>query len=116
MDGTLRIDIGQRDGATVLSVEGEIDLATASMLDEQITAAIAAGTNETVIVDLDQVSFMDSTGLQVLLSHVFSEQNGSRIRVTKGSHQVHRLFEVSGMIDQLPFTSGESPRQPRSSG
>jgi anti-anti-sigma regulatory factor len=43
----------------------------------------------------------------VLLSHIFSEQNGSRLRVTKGSPQVHRLFEVSGMLDQLPFTTGD---------
>lgn len=107
VDGTLQIDIGHHDGATVLSVAGEIDLATAPMLDEKITAAFQAGTEDTVIVDLDRVSFMDSSGLQVLLSHIFSEQNGRRIRLTKGSPQVYRLFEVSGMVDQLPFTSGD---------
>jgi anti-anti-sigma factor len=101
----LQIDIGQRDGATVLEVEGEIDLATAAVLDERIRAAIEAGTDETVIVDLDRVSFMDSSGLQVLLRHIFSQQNGRRIRITKGSPQVYRLFEVSGMADKLPFTS-----------
>jgi anti-sigma B factor antagonist len=103
VDGTLQIDIGHQDGATVLSVAGEIDLATASMLDDSITAAFESGTEDDVIVDLDRVSFMDSSGLQVLLSHIFSEQNGRRIRVTKGSPQVYRLFEVSGMVDQLPF-------------
>ena len=93
MDGTLQIDIGHHDGATVLSVAGEIDLATAPMLDEKITAAFQAGTEDTVIVDLDRVSFMDSSGLQVLLGHIFSEQNGRRIRLTKGSPQVYRLFD-----------------------
>ena len=42
-----------------------------------------------------------------LYAHVLSEQNGKRIRLTKGSPQVFRLFEVSGMVDQLPFTSGD---------
>jgi anti-anti-sigma factor len=107
VDGTVQIDIGHRNGAPVLSVVGEIDLATASILDEQITAAVESDASQTVVVDLDQVSFMDSSGLQILLSHIFSEQNGSRLRVTKGSSQVHRLFEVSGMLDQLPFTTDE---------
>jgi anti-anti-sigma factor len=106
MDGTFQIEIEQRDGATVLSVAGEIDLATAPLLDERITAVETAGA-DTIVVDLDRVSFMDSSGLQVLLAHVFSEQNGKRIRLTKGSPQVFRLFEVSGMADQLPFMSGD---------
>jgi len=105
MRDAFRIEIGQRDGATVLSVTGEIDLATAPLLDEQISA-VEAGDAETILVDLDRVSFIDSSGLQVLLSHVFSEQNGKRIRLTKGSPQVVRLFEVSGMLDQLPLVSG----------
>jgi anti-anti-sigma factor len=101
----LQIDIGHRDGATVLSIEGEIDLATAPMLDEKIRAAVEADAEGTVVIDLDQVEFMDSSGLQVLLSHIFSQENGRRIRLTKGSPQVYRLFEVSGMADRLPFTS-----------
>jgi anti-sigma B factor antagonist len=102
MDGSLHIDIAQRNGATILSVLGEVDLATAPILDEQISA-VEAGDAATIVVDLDRVSFMDSSGLQVLLAHVFSEQSGSRIRLTRGSPQVVRLFTVSGMLEQLPF-------------
>lgn len=104
MDGGLHIDIAQRNGATILSVLGEVDLATAPILDEQISA-VEAGDATTIVVDLDRVSFMDSSGLQVLLAHVFAEQNGSRIRLTRGSPQVVRLFTVSGMLEQLPFVS-----------
>ena len=104
MEGSLHIDIAQRDGATVLSVLGEVDLATAPILDEQISA-VEAGDASTIVVDLDRVSFMDSSGLQVLLAHVFSDQNGSRIRITRGSPQVVRLFTVSGMLEQLPFVA-----------
>jgi anti-sigma B factor antagonist len=106
MDGSFHIDIGQRDGATVLSVAGEADLAPVPLLDKQISAVEAAGA-DTIVVDLDRVSFMDSSGLQVLLAHVFAEPNGNRIRLTKGSPQVFRLFEVSGMADKLPFMSGD---------
>ncbi|MGZ6565168.1 MAG: STAS domain-containing protein [Solirubrobacteraceae bacterium] len=104
MEGSLHIDIAQRNAATVLSVLGEVDLATAQILDEQISA-VEAGDATTIVVDLDRVSFMDSSGLQVLLAHVFSHQNGSRIRLTRGSPQVVRLFTVSGMLGQLPFVT-----------
>ena len=106
MEGSLHIDIAQRNGATILSVLGEVDLATAPILDEQISA-VEAGDASTIVVDLDRVSFMDSSGLQVLLAHVFSDQNGSRIRLTRGSPQVVRLFTVSGMLEQLPFLTAD---------
>jgi anti-sigma B factor antagonist len=106
MEGSLHIDIAQRNGATVLSVLGEVDLATAPILDEQMSA-VEAGDASTIVVDLDRVSFMDSSGLQVLLAHVFSDQNGSRIRLTRGSPQVVRLFTVSGMLEQLPFLTAD---------
>ncbi len=102
MEGTLHIDVAERDEMTVLSVLGEVDLATAPILDERISA-VAAGGAATIVVDLDRVTFMDSSGLQVLLAHIFSSRNGSRIRVTRGSPQVARLFTVSGMLEQLPF-------------
>ena len=104
MEGTLHIDIAQRNGATVLSVLGEVDLATAPILDEQISA-VEAGDAATIVVDLDRVTFMDSSGLQVLLAHVLSQQDGGRIRLTRGSPQVARLFTVSGMLEQLPFVT-----------
>jgi anti-sigma B factor antagonist len=98
------IEIIERDGALVLVVEGEIDIATAPLLEQRLTEA-EAGDAPQLIVDLDRVSFMDSTGLQVLVAHTLSETNGRRIRLTKGSPQVQRLFTVSGMAEHLPFVS-----------
>ena len=98
------IEIIERDDAVVLVVEGEIDIATAPLLEQRLSEA-EAGDAPQLIVDLDRVSFMDSTGLQVLVAHTMSETNGRRIRLTKGSSQVQRLFTVSGMADHLPFVS-----------
>lgn len=100
----LEIDIIERDNAVVLVIEGEIDIATAPLLEARLAEA-EAHDQPSVIVDLDRVSFMDSTGLQVLVAHTMSETNGRRIRLTKGSPQVQRLFTISGMVDHLPFVS-----------
>jgi anti-sigma B factor antagonist len=100
------IEIIQCDDAVTVVVEGEIDIATAPLLEQRLTE-VEAGDAPQLIIDLDRVSFMDSTGLQVLVSHTLSETNGRRIRLTKGSAQVQRLFTISGMVDHLPFVSSD---------
>jgi len=106
MEHVFDIDIDRRERVTVLTVSGEVDLATAPLLDERLTEAIADG-EATVIVNLDRVSFMDSTGLQVLIAHATPGRNGDRVRLTKGSAQVQKLFRVSGIHDRLPFVPDE---------
>jgi anti-anti-sigma factor len=104
MKPSFDIDIVERGDAVILILDGEIDLTTASLLEEKLSV-VEAQEATNVIVDLDRVSFMDSTGLQVLIAHTVAKQNGSRVRLTKGSPQVQRLFEVSGLRDHLPFVS-----------
>jgi anti-sigma B factor antagonist len=105
VENSFEIKIERRDDATVLRVIGEVDLATAPLLDEKLRATTAG----TVIVDLDQVAFMDSSGLRVLVEHTRGRENGGQLLVTRGSPQVHRLFEVSGVLPHLQFApSAES--------
>jgi anti-sigma B factor antagonist len=108
MEPTFGTEIVQRDDAVVLVVTGEIDIATAPVLEARLTEAEERDATS-VIVDLDRVSFMDSTGLQVLVAHALSRDNGNRLFLTRGSPQVQRLFTVSGMLDHLPFVSPEQP-------
>ncbi len=99
----MNIDIVERDGVLTLVLAGDIDIATAPWLDEQLCTAEAKDA-AAIVVDLDHVGFMDSSGLQVLLRHVaHSRQNGNRLRLTDGSAQVRRLFEVTGVSEHLPF-------------
>jgi anti-sigma B factor antagonist len=99
----VNIDVVERDGSLVLILEGELDIGTAPMLDQELERA-EAGDAGTLVVDLDRVVFIDSTGLHVLIKHAqLSSQNGRRLRLTKGSPQVRRLFEITGTTDHLPF-------------
>lgn len=104
MDYQANIDIGviERNDMLVLVIEGELDLSAAPLLDESL--AMAESTDATAIVlDLDRVSFMDSAGVHVLLQHTLSERNRDRLILTRGSSQVQRLLEITGVARYLPF-------------
>ncbi|MCU1452353.1 MAG: anti-sigma-factor antagonist [Acidimicrobiales bacterium] len=62
----LRIDRAEGPGETVLVLGGEIDLSSAHLLAEAIDAAIDAGARR-VVVDFSAVTFVNSTGLGVMV-------------------------------------------------
>jgi anti-sigma B factor antagonist len=96
------IDIVERDGLVVITLEGEVDLCAAPELEESLNR-VAAGPASSIVVDLDRVSFMDSAGVHVLLQFSLAPENRSRLALTRGSRQVQRLFEVTGVERYLPF-------------
>jgi anti-sigma B factor antagonist len=98
----LRIDTVGRDGSLVLVVDGELDIVTSPLLDEALVRARATDAAG-IVVDLLGVSFIDSTALHVLIKHAGAEDGRARLRLTKGSPQIQRVFELSGTLDFLPF-------------
>jgi anti-anti-sigma factor len=98
------IESVRRERSLVLIVEGEVDLATAPLLDDELARATATRA-ETIVIDLRRVSFLDSSGLHVLIKHAGSNERPPRVQLTKGSSQVQRIFELAGLLDYLPFAS-----------
>ncbi len=98
----LKIDTIERHGSLILVVHGELDLASAGLLDQALVDARATAATR-IEVDLAAVSFIDSTGLQVLIRHACATENQARICVSRASRQAQRLFEISGALDYLPF-------------
>lgn len=98
------VDIVKRNGELTVVVSGEIDLATGTELDAALTRAEATDAR-TIIVDLERVTFMDASGLGVLVRHASLEGNADRLRITPGPPQVQRLFDLSGLRAYLPFSS-----------
>jgi anti-sigma B factor antagonist len=82
--------------ATIIAVSGELDLASADQLDEAIRDA-EKGATGWIVVDLEDLSFMDSTVLAVLLNaRKRARDNGSRLRFVRSRHdQVARLLSVT---------------------
>ena len=65
-DVDLTLATSEVDGATIIAVGGEIDVYTAPKLRDKITELVAGGVYD-IIVDMEAVEFLDSTGLGVLV-------------------------------------------------
>ena len=96
----MKLSSEERDGSTLLRVSGEVDLATAGTLEDALTGAAGAA----VVVDLTEVPFMDSTGLNALVNgrRAIQDAGGSIALVVTPQSPVARLLEITGMDDVLP--------------
>jgi anti-sigma B factor antagonist len=96
-----RVDVHNDAGAAVIVVGGELDLATSPALKEEIDNALRSDA-ETVILDLRELEFMDSTGLSVLVrAHHAAEESQRRLYLVRGPSQVQRLLTLTGVEDRL---------------
>jgi len=101
-DVTLKAD-PSHPSLTVVSVVGELDVATAPRLRQQLVA-LAATSPTGVIVDLGGVDFLDSTGLGVLLGALKRARTaGFGFALANAEPQVARVFEVTRLVDILPL-------------
>jgi anti-sigma B factor antagonist len=95
----LDLDIGTSvvDGRTVVQVVGEIDVYTAPQLRERLDAEIDAGRYD-LVVDLSGVSFMDSTGLGVLVGRLKQIRlNDGSMRLVCSHERVLKVFVITGL-------------------
>jgi anti-anti-sigma factor len=96
------IEERRHDGTAVLTVRGELDLASADELAARLEALRAAG--EPALLDLDELDFMDSSGLRMVLNAAeTSDATGWAFSLTSGPEQVQRLFESTRVTDRLPI-------------
>jgi anti-anti-sigma factor len=85
----------------VVTVSGEIDLETASRLGEELQGAMREVAPD-VVVDLSAVTFMDSTGLKVLIAaQLRAGLAGGGITLVGLRRAVRRVFDVTGVTDRF---------------
>jgi anti-sigma B factor antagonist len=89
------------DGETlVLTLRGELDLASVTTLEGELRDAGADGFRH-VVIDLSGLEFMDSSGLHCLLRAKAASQG--RFSLRPGAEQVQRLFELTRLVDHFEF-------------
>jgi anti-anti-sigma factor len=97
----LQIEVTREQDRLVLALDGELDMASAPLLAEAVQEAHLTGTR-TLVLDLHQLEFIDSTGLRIILSaRKTCGERGQDLAVTRGSKQVERLLSVTGTATHL---------------
>lgn len=93
----LGLEVTERDGYAVLGVRGEVDIYTAPKFRERLIELVSEGHHQ-VVVDLEGVDFMDSTGLGVLvggLKRLRSHDGDLQLVCTQS--QIMKVFEITGL-------------------
>lgn len=87
-------------GHPVVSVVGELDVATAPDLRVRLDDVIDRALRNAVLVDLLGVTFIDSTALGVLISGLKrSEAAGGELRIVVAEPRILKIFEITGLTD-----------------
>ncbi|MGH3169802.1 MAG: STAS domain-containing protein [Trebonia sp.] len=118
MDLTLN-EYAAAPGRTVVEVSGEIDVYTAPRLRERLVSLVEAGKYR-LIVNLEGVEFLDSTGLGVLvggLKRVRAYDGGIDLVCTQGRilrifriTGLHKVFRIYGSVEEALADDGQPPQ------
>lgn len=105
MEGTdfmnLHIETINENIQTVLKLIGEIDVYTAPNLKE-ILLDLLSHSDARVVVDMKNVSYMDSTGLGVFISALKKcQEKGSSFKIINLQERVYRLFDITGLKEVM---------------
>ncbi len=97
-----------RDGRHTLVLSGELDIASAAELKAMLLELARDGTTG-ITLDLRGLTFMDSTGLfMVLFAKELSDRHGYDLSLIPGPPKIQRVFELTALLDVLPFQTDDA--------
>jgi anti-sigma B factor antagonist len=101
VDEQLQITVRRDADRVVVMLDGELDMASAPLLQSTLEGA-ALATDTTMVLDLQALQFIDSTGLRAILSlRERCRDRAQQFAVTRGSPQVQRLLDITGVSEHL---------------
>jgi anti-sigma B factor antagonist len=104
------IDVRPERERVVVSPEGDVDIATVDSIGAQMDELAVSGFSM-VVLDLRGVTFMDSTGLSLIVRQ--SARTDVDVRIVDGAHSVSRLIDLTGVRDVVKFVPhDETPPRP----
>jgi anti-sigma B factor antagonist len=97
------VESSEENDSIIIRVRGELDLAQMPLLDE-VLASSEAGRSGRIVLDLDQLTFIDAAGLHCLVAASSrSAESDERIRMTRGNGDVAAILQLTSLDQTLPF-------------
>jgi anti-sigma B factor antagonist len=91
------LSVDEQPDRAVIAVAGELDLATAPQLEDELLPRLRDGGH--TVLDLRALDFMDSTGVRVIVAaHLAAQEHGGRFALVRNRDgAVGRVLEISGL-------------------
>ena len=99
----LNVQTRQEGDVAVVVATGEIDVFTAPDLDDALARQLAEG-RARLVVDLTGVSFLDSTGLGVLVKGLKGARDaGGTLHLVVTTERIRKIFDITGLDAAMPL-------------
>jgi anti-anti-sigma factor len=106
--GGLQLTVNHHGTTATLELVGELDVAQEKPALQALKEVLDSHP-ECVVLDLSQLSFIDSTGIGIVIGLKKSaERDGVRLVICPGPLAVQRVFELTGLMSSLPFIPSTS--------
>ena len=103
----LRVQVQPQGDEVVLLLDGELDPHTAPILRRELDALVEAGST-TVVLDMQALRFIDSSGLRVVISaHRELREAGGQLSLRSLSDTARRLLEITGLTDHIEIVEND---------
>jgi anti-anti-sigma factor len=103
----LEITTRDRDGGAHVVLRGELDIATAPQLDEEVARLEGEGRG-LIVIDLRGLEFMDSSGLRALLAADTRARNrGARLVIVRGDDRIQRVLRITRLDERLEIVDDD---------
>lgn len=97
------LKVVQSDRTTRIAPSGELDIATTPEFEQAIAEATTQP-GAKLVLDLRELTFMDSTGLRALAqTNARADEAGFALSIVRGPLQIERVLEISGLARLLPL-------------
>lgn len=108
----LEVETRPGDGLVQVMLRGELDLSTVERVETEL-GAVEAGEEKLLVLDLSGLTFLDSTGLRLMVTaDQRAQKDGRRLVIIKGPDTVQRVFSITKldetfeMVDDLSEVAG----------
>jgi len=104
----LEVETRQGEGLAHVVLRGELDLSTVDKVEKAL-AVVHEGDDEVLVLDLSGLSFLDSTGLRLMVTaDQRAQKEGRRLVIVKGPDTVQRVFSITKLDETLEMVDDVS--------
>ena len=98
----VELETEQRDDGLRVALSGDLDVASAPAVEERLVELDGPDSPAVLVLDLRGLSFIDSTGLSLLINtDRRARKAGRRVTIVSGKGAPRRLLETTGLIGRL---------------